>query len=1043
MRQKSFTILTTFTLLLIIGLALLPQLELSLLPGRSKPSITVVYNMLNAGGEVIDAEITTPMEGVFSTLSGLVELKSKTGKGAGHITLTFDKEVDMDAMRFQVSALIRQLRGKLPKQMSAPRIYTNDPDDQEAENLLIYAINGQGDKQAIHRLIESTVVPSLAEINGVHQVSLSGLERQEWHLYYEANKLEQVGISISDISNAFRSHYFDYSLGMVNTSQDREGQKKPLVFSGYARDELAWENITLTKQGRVFYLKDLVKVVKEREKPRSYVRINGLNTIYLYVSSAKGANQLRCGAEVKKSVALLQQQLSDVFVFSETYDATVFIKDEVSRIALRIGLSLVLLLLFVFLANRSWRYMLITLVSILINLTLAFIFYYLFHIQIHVYSMAGITVSLGIIIDNTIVMTDHLKHKQDRRVFLPILASTLTTIGSLLIVFFLSEEQKLQLIDFAYVISINLIVSLLVALFFIPAMVEKMSLYEQNKAKPLKIRRRILRFTNFYERFILLCKRRKAIFVILIVLLFGFPMSRLPLTMEGDGLPTNAYNNTLGSEWYGKHLKKPVNVALGGFLNPFLTKVKHRFSNGGNRKTQLNIRGSMPQGATLKQMNTIFLKIENFLAQYDGLEQYITRIHSPHNGRMSITFTPEEEFGSLPFTVKDEVQSFCVDIGPVDWDITGVGRGFDNSLNEAYRNSRIILYGYNLEQLKRYAFSLKEELEKIPRVEKVFVNGKESYMDRIAYEYALRLKDRTIAHQGMNSGQVIDKARRQVSSEETIFHLYDEAGSNVPLIMKKEQAENSKWDFFNQKVSVDDKQLKMNAIAWIQKQRAADYINKINMEYQLVVEFDFIGSYGQKKYILDELIADFLPHLPIGYRLESQRYSGGRWGSDDHDKRPVLWLLVILAVIYMICAVLLESLVQPFAVILTIPISFIGVFITFFAFKLPFGDGGYAAMLLLSGLTVNSALYLINEYNNQKNKEYLKAYLKAYNQKIIPILLTICSTMLGLVPFLFGGGKDPFWFSLAAGTIGGLAFSLCAVWVYLPLFLRLKVKQSL
>jgi len=196
---------------------------------------------------------------------------------------------------------------------------------------------------------------------------------------------------------------------------------------------------------------------------------------------------------------------------------------------------------------------------------------------------------------------------------------------------------------------------------------------------------------------------------------------------------------------------------------------------------------------------------------------------------------------------------------------------------------------------------------------------------------------------------------------------------------------------------------------------------------------------------LDELIEGFLPKLPIGYRLETQRYSGSGWDSDKDDKHPVLWLLVVLLVMYVICAILLESLLQPLAVIITIPISFIGVFITFFAFKLPFGDGGYAAMLLLSGLTVNSALYIINEYNirlrQSRQLSKKKHYLKAYNQKIIPILLTICSTMLGLVPFLFSGQKDPFWFSLAAGTIGGLAFSLCAIFIYLPLFIRLKEKK--
>jgi multidrug efflux pump subunit AcrB len=599
LKNSTFTILTTFTLFVIIGFALLPLLEVSLLPNRSQPSITVQYAMSHASGEVIDAEITTPLEGVMSTLSGLVKLRSKTGKGSGRITLTFDKEVDMDTMRFEVSALMRQLKSVLPSTMSAPSIYSYNPDDKSAENLLIYAINGKGDKAEIRQVLEGKVMTALSEIEGVHNIQLSGAESKEWHLRYDARVLEQANISISDIRDAFRNQYFDYDLGMVSTEEMEQNQRIPLVFSGRQRKEVNWESIRFTKNGRVYYLTDLVDITLEKASPRSYVRINGLNTIYLYISSTQGANQLRCGKAVKAQVKTLKEQLPVGYSFTESYDATVFVKDEIKRVFLRIGFSLFLLLLFVFVVNRSWRYVLVTIISIMANLSIAFIFYYLFHIKIHIYSMAGITVSLGIIIDNTIVMTDHLKyHQGDRKVFLPIMASTLTTVGSLVIVFFLEESQRMQLLDFAYVISINLLVSLVVALFFVPALVDKIHLFERYKPKNRRAMKRVMRFTRFYDRLVGFATRRRVLFILLVILLFGFPMSKLPLTVDEDGWGATAYNNTIGTEWYGKYLKKPVNIAFGGFLNPFISKVKHNFSGSSNRRTELNIKGRLPQGAT-------------------------------------------------------------------------------------------------------------------------------------------------------------------------------------------------------------------------------------------------------------------------------------------------------------------------------------------------------------------------------------------------------------------------------------------------------------
>ena len=125
-----------------------------------------------------------------------------------------------------------------------------------------------------------------------------------------------------------------------------------------------------------------------------------------------------------------------------------------------------------------------------------------------------------------------------------------------------------------------------------------------------------------------------------------------------------------------------------------------------------------------------------------------------------------------------------------------------------------------------------------------------------------------------------------------------------------------------------------------------------------------------------------------------------------------------------------------------IPVSFIGVFLTFYLFDFNFDQGGFASFILLSGIVVNAGLYIINDYNNFRRKHNnatgLKLYMKAFNHKIVPIFLTIISTVLGLVPFVWSGQKEVFWFAFAAGAMGGLIFSVVAILIYLPLFLRLK-----
>ena len=153
---------------------------------------------------------------------------------------------------------------------------------------------------------------------------------------------------------------------------------------------------------------------------------------------------------------------------------------------------------------------------------------------------------------------------------------------------------------------------------------------------------------------------------------------------------------------------------------------------------------------------------------------------------------------------------------------------------------------------------------------------------------------------------------------------------------------------------------------------------------------------------------------------------------------------MVLCIIYFFCSILFESLKQPFVILSVIPISFIGVFLTFYLFDFNFDQGGLASFVLLSGITVNASIFIINGFNKLKKElpkdNYINLYIEAFKQKIFPITLTIISTILGFIPFVKDGQNEVFWFALGAGTIGGLLFSLLGILIYLPLF-TLKQKR--
>ncbi len=184
------------------------------------------------------------------------------------------------------------------------------------------------------------------------------------------------------------------------------------------------------------------------------------------------------------------------------------------KIYFRTALTILLLLVFVAVITANLRYLLIIAISLAVNMAIAFLAYYFLRVEIQLYSLAGITISLNLVIDNLIVMTEHVSRHRTLRAFSAVLAATLTTVGALTVVFFLDEKTLLSLKDFTVVVIVNLGVSLAVALFLVPALVERMGLVlrKSNKRK----RRLVVRIYRIYGRILtVLCRFRWIVFIIL------------------------------------------------------------------------------------------------------------------------------------------------------------------------------------------------------------------------------------------------------------------------------------------------------------------------------------------------------------------------------------------------------------------------------------------------------------------------------------------------------------------------------------------------
>jgi len=1067
---STFTVNILFVLLIIVGAAMIPLLSLQLNPTRYLPSITISWSWPEAPVRVVEQEVTTVLEGVLTTVTGVKKISSSTVNEGGNITVEFDRNVDLRAKRFEVASLLRESRKRLPERVSYPVITMNMPSNQSGSVILSFQLNGNASPSYIYDLAEEEIKPAIAIVEGVYSVDVYGATPQEWEITYDQKKLSSMGISSSAISTSLNDYLLDLELGgATETGQEGMAKRTYLTLTGNNSGSLRWDDIPVALvAGRIIHLTDVARIKLKDQRPHSYYRINGLNTININVSAGRNVNNIQVAEGIRKVIDRIRTELPPGYSIRTSLDSTIYLKEEISKNMFRAVLSVVLLLLFVLAISREFKYLLIIAISLVANILIAFIFYYLFKLEIHLYSLAGITVSFGIIINNTIVMTDHIRFQKNRRVGISLVAATLTTIGALAVIFFLDEASKVTLSDFAAVVIINLAVSLGVALFFIPSLIEKIKLKPRYNALIIRRKRRVVKISGLYLKSIGFIIKYRVAFIIAAILLFGLPVFYLP-----DSLPEDTrnqvededrtefqkfYNKTLGNRKYIQDIKPVVNKVLGGTFRLFNERAKNSrfYYYGGSdevQRTRLTVNiGLSEEGLTIEDLNTTCEGVENMLAAYEEIDMFTTSIYSAEDATISITFRPEHDFSIFPFLLKFRIEDYMNGIGSYHASVQGVGKAFSNQVYSDYINTsnKIIMKGYNYDELYAYCEELKDRLIESGRgrIKEVYLLGADygNYIigrTRKVYRNRLGMDKYTLAESNSNVAFAYNEARKYSRSTSSVQPAYI-GGVLAPVNIRSLQSEQyDYWNLNNIPLrTLSGRYVKLKDFSTITREVSDATISREDQQYVITVGYDFIGNSELGRLILDRNIDETNALLPLGYTAQTSTYT--YWWDQKQTNYYLLFLVILI--IYFICSILLESFKQPLIVISLIPFSFIGVFTTFHIFNITADEGVFAAMILLCGLVVNATLYILNDYNSLRRRKpglpERRAYIKAFNGKIIPIILSILATIVGLVPFLLTGKDERFWFALAAAAISGLVFSLIGLLVYQPIMLRKEKKLT-
>lgn len=995
--KSNFRTLLVMCVLMIIGLSLAPLIDVANEPKAEQgKTLQIRFGWEGASAKVIEQNATSKIEGMMMAVEGVEEVSSVSYFGSGEVTVKLKKEADVSAVKFEIASLIKNVYPKLPDKVTYPvlsggEVVRHGITDNSVKRILEYRINAEGSDEQIKEWLIQQIKPLIERVDGVHDVEITGGTGRYIEIVFDPSKAIAAGITMSDIENAVRSYMGREGFVSDVIAKEHSGNKVRLsLYLATTHYNGRLDDIPVKRvRNTVVYLNNLATLEYKDRLPDSYYRVNGLNTIYMNINADADANMIMTARRV---MDLIGKQSEEKMHFTLSRNLAEEQMKDLRELAWQSALSFIILIVFVWLTMRNWKYLIIITSTLLADILLAIIAYWLFDIRMHPYSIAGVTVSLGLIIDASIVMTDHYSYYHNRRIFFPVLAALLTTVGALVVIFFLPDDIKHDLRDFTWVIIINLTVALVVAYAFVPAMTDTLHYNSRNTS--------------------------------------GVHRKRLCL---------------LWNKWYTKYLNslsghKRISVAFGlvtvAALLYFSIYLFTNTAEGSMRKEDkeyiLHIRAQMPLGGNAAGLNEKIMILERFISQYGKeIKRFETNIGS-WGAIVNVEFTDSAKQTGFPYSFEQKVIGKIVTIGGADWSTYGISdRGFSNSLNLQYRAFNIEISGYDYDQLYRYAEDIMDTLTTNSRIVDAVIEIPD-YEDQ-PDEFYLRYDKEAMALHSIDISKVYATLQGILSQQEA--GSFNDGKKQTDVVVKSGQRDKfDLWNLQNSYIKVDTADIKISDFANIARREAKNCIPKHNQEYVLRVAFNVLGSYSYTDKLMKRLRENISDRLPVGFKCNSPSFAD--WYTEASQQ---YWLIgIVILIIYMICAILFESFTIPFVIIINIPVSLAGAFLTFHFTGVQFGSGGLASIVLLCGVAVNSAIYIIahlRENCGNYNHPTIRAYLKAYNHKIILVFLTTLTTMAGLLPFLLNSENNHFWFAFAVGSLGGLAASVFSLVFVMPMFI--------
>lgn len=1014
---------------MIAAIAVTPYLKISKEGSSFNTAINISFSLADSNPETIEQRVTSVIEGACANLGQLKKISSTSRYNSGTVQLLFDRSTDLEIKKVEVNSLIRQIYPHLPPGTSYPTVVAGgNHSTDERRPLLIYNVLATDIAPTTTRQLSDILNKQLSGIKGIDKINISGSSGQQISIVF--NKARCYANEIDPAVIIFKLQT-SFSGSFPGISKNDDGTQYFLNIPDNNIESLATlEQLTVSLPGAPqVKLKDVATVFFEEIPTSGYFRVNGKSFLTVSVISKPGINRIKLSDTIIEQLTTFKHPQ---YSLSLAYNDSEFLKKELQKNVQRSAIAVSILLVLLMLSYRTISHICNLLIGLLMSLALTTVVVWTSGIEIHLYTISGLAISFGIIIDNAIVVLDNSYRQRNRKIFPALLCSNLIIICAMSLIALMGYEA---LTDFSLIISISLGASLLTSLFFTPALLRLFKHVEYKQPFP----RKGVKLYLAYVRSVQFIAVRRKTFISLLVLLFGCPLFLLPERWEGHHWYQQLYNSTIGSDLYTYKIRHHTDKYLGGTLYQFHSKVNIENPDIEPEQTSLHLSAKLPFGSTPEQMNALLHEIEVYLSKINSINEYLTTVYSGQTGQIEIFFKNDYETTSLPIRLKEILTDYSRERGGAEWTITGIGQGYSNTSEREQTDFTLVLKGYNYNALKAQVSSLIKKLSGNMRIQHINSNAFADDPEDREQGYVLNTDPRLLSLRRTSQQEMLNELFF-ISNTKNSIAAINVKEDQYPVVLKEKDAENfSIYDLLHKPLQLNsNKTIRLQDFSEIKFTPLENNIYREARQYIQLVSFEYIGQYQDGQKFLDRQIKDLRNSMPLGYTIEIS----GEENSQDSDRYYMLLSLIVLTV-FILCSILFENLRQPLVIICITPVAFIGPFLLF-AFTNKFFDyGGYATLIILGSQIANPAIFIINDLNSllrTSHQDYNRLLFKAVFKRIRIILLTTAAVCCGFVPIMLEDKQESFWSALSAGCVSGLFFVLVAVIILLPVLLYKPAK---